>query len=110
MDQEKITAWLRRARYAPSASETERFVARVMAALPAGEMDSWAPRRWFTPALGAAFAVLAVSLLPIYRSMEEQSAALLFEAQSPDEPAVDVDGRGSSDPEFFPFLKLCGQA
>jgi hypothetical protein len=89
MDQEKISDWLRRTRYTPSTSETERFVGRVMAALPAGKMESLAPRRWFAPALGVSFAVLVVSLLPIYRSMEEQSAALLFEDQAPDEPAVD---------------------
>lgn len=68
---------------APTSFQTEAFVSRVTARLPAPELAplSWLAGRWLVPALGLSFAMLALSFRP-YRGLEvaDPAAALLVGA------------------------------
>jgi len=76
MDDDAIDALLRRTRFRPSPAETERFVLKVMAALPAPVLEtaSWLAQPWFAPALGLSFAALVVSLIPFPLAAEDEAA------------------------------------
>lgn len=69
-------AFLRRSP-APTALQTEAFVARVTARLPAAEPApfSWLTGPWLVPALGLSFAVLALSFRP-YAVLEVSDPAV----------------------------------
>lgn len=59
---DRLTRALFRRPAPPSAIQTEAFVARVMARLPAAsEPLAWLTPRWLVPAFGAAFAALFLS-------------------------------------------------
>ena len=79
MEDEAIDALLRKTRFRPSAAETELFVLKVMAALPAPVLEtvSWLAQPWFAPTMGLAFAALVVSLIPAASAVEDESALLL---------------------------------
>jgi anti-sigma factor RsiW len=91
---------------APTAFQTEAFVARVTARLPGGESSplAWLTGRWLVPALGLSFAVLALSFRP-YAGQEiaDPAAALLTGADRggslavAQSPAADVLGLGAED-------------
>jgi anti-sigma factor RsiW len=93
---------------APTAFQTEAFVARVTARLP-GAADSpfaWLTGRWLVPALGLSFAMLALSFRP-YAGLEvsDPAAALLaggdrgtsVAAVQPESLGADVLGLGAED-------------
>jgi anti-sigma factor RsiW len=93
---------------APTAFQTEAFVARVTARLPeaAGSPLAWLTGRWLVPALGLSFAMLALSFRP-YAGLEvsDPAAALLAGpdhgsslAAAPSESlGADVLGLGAED-------------
>src|SRR6185312_4446453 len=69
---------------APTAFQTEAFVARVRARLPHGAASaapSWLSARWLVPALGLSFAVLAFTFRP-YPAAEVSDPAVALLAGS----------------------------
>ncbi|HEX4048227.1 MAG TPA: zf-HC2 domain-containing protein [Elusimicrobiota bacterium] len=92
----------------PTPFQTEAFVARVMARLPASQPAplAWLTGRWLVPALGLSVAVLALSFRP-YGGIEaaDPAAALLVGADgaaavaaaAPESPGADVLGLGAED-------------
>lgn len=93
---------------APTAFQTEAFVARVAARLPgtAPSPLAWLTGRWLVPALGLSFAMLALSFRP-YGGLEasDPAAALLSDADrgeavaavQPESLGADVLGLGAED-------------
>jgi len=93
-DLERLSKALFRRPPAPTAVQTEAFVARVMGRLPAAaDPLAWLTPRWLVPALGAGFAVLALSFgaYPAARGADSAAAVLLgaepAAAASADSPA-----------------------
>lgn len=79
MDEDKINEMLSRSRYKPTIGQTELFVQKTMAALPAETMPAGRQLpRWFAPALAFSFAALAFSFFPVYQSAEDDGIALLL--------------------------------
>ena len=74
----------------PTAAQTEAFVAKIMdslssapAPLAAADRDDvpfWQAYRWFLPALGFSFALLALSFIPPRQPEHDPSTALLLAA------------------------------
>lgn len=68
----------------PTPVQTEAFVARVMARLPAPLPPplAWLTGRWLVPAMGLGFAVLALSFRPYARAQAQDPASALLVASS----------------------------
>lgn len=93
---------------APTPFQTEAFVARVTARLPAAAPAplSWPTGRWLLPAMGLGFAALALSFRP-YASLEvsDPAVALLsgadraagISAAAPETSGADVLALGAED-------------
>ena len=107
-DWESLSGVFFRRSPAPTAFQTEAFVARVTARLPAAAPSplAWLTGRWFVPALSFSFAVLALSFRP-YAGLEisDPAAALLAgsdrgataAAVRPESAGADVLGLGAED-------------
>ena len=107
-DGERLSKAFFRRPPAPTPFQTEAFIARVTARLPAGE-PAWFARlaaRWLVPALGVSFAALALSFRP-YAGLEvsDPAAALLADSDhgsssalsGPESAGADVIGLGAGD-------------
>ena len=107
-DWERLSRVFLRRPPAPTPFQTEAFVARVTARLPAAA-PAWLARltgRWLVPALGMSFAALALSFRP-YAGLEisDPAAALLagadrgasFALPAPESAGADVLGLGAED-------------
>ena len=91
---------------APTAFQTEAFVARVMARVPSEDGRALAEslRRWLTPALGLGFAALAFSFSPYARDGGVDPAASLI-AAGPDRPGLPewLSRPGASSDDLYGF-------
>jgi anti-sigma factor RsiW len=107
-DWERLSKTFLRRPLAPTPFQTEAFIARVTARLPAEE-PAWFARlvgRWLVPALGMSFAALVLSFRP-YAGLEvsDPAAALLADSNrdaslalpGPESAGADVLGFGAED-------------
>jgi len=98
-DWERLSKTFFRAPAAPTAFQTEAFVARVTTRLP-GEAPSPFARltgRWLVPALGLSFAMLAFSFRPYARQEISDPAGALLAGPPPETAGADVLGLGAED-------------
>ncbi|MBI3563907.1 MAG: zf-HC2 domain-containing protein [Elusimicrobia bacterium] len=80
---DRLSAALFRRPAAPTAFQTEAFVARVMARLPAAEDPlAWLTLRWLVPAFGAAAVALLLSFRSSPLSGRADSAGLTLGAET----------------------------